>query len=668
MGEKRVIEQIASDEIYNDDWFLKDSVLHDTTKVQPSVIKEYMNQGMATSQDLADEVTARQNMDSQLASGISKQMSNLADFYDTTKSYVVGDVVMQQSGDLLRCIAPTSGAFDITKWESVTVDELFDDLNFSAEAISYDNTSSGLEAENVQDAIDETITKLSAVGSASGDIATFTDGSDLPMPKLEVAIEPVQDLHGYDNPWVGGAGKNKAKVTNKGKDGITPLNTYNGLVQISGNEFILTPTNSSIESYFGSISFSSSSTESSFNTFYSVRIKEDAQYTFSLSNNNFDKNIIQFFDDSYNVIAQSGAYYKQFNTNTGTVTAPTGATWMVCRIGMSSGTAGTAYKTTLQIEEGSTATTFAPYSNICPISGWDEVNVSVSGKNYFNKITFTVKKFLTSDGHIVTSDDWSISDYIGVKGGTAYILSGAINTGTIAYHCFYDKSKNFISSVVSTNQNFTTPSNAYYVRLSMRTETPDAVQLEYGNTATAYEPYNGHTYTIDLDGTRYGGTLDVVSGVLTVDRVSITVDENSNIISESGGLPFRIDLLTGAKASSSASALTGVKCNFLKEVAQSSSWGVNGTFSRVTLDAKSVYFKVNSEITTTQQLKTFLQSNNLQFVYELATPITYQLTPTVVKSLSGMNNISADCGEVLDAEYIRDLTTIIDYILEQLNA
>ena len=167
----------------------------------------------------------------------------------------------------------------------------------------------------------------------------------------------------------------------------------------------------------------------------------------------------------------------------------------------------------------------------------------------------------------------------------------------------------------------------------------------------AESPTTSHEYTIDLDGTRYGGPLDVVSGVLTVDRASITVDENSNIILGSGGLPFRIDLLTGAKASSSASALTGVKCNFLKEVTQSSSWGVDGTFSRVTTSANIVYFKVNSEITTTQQLKTFLQSNNLQFVYELATPQTIQLTPTQVKSLLGSNNVWADTGEIEELEY-----------------
>ena len=168
---------------------------------------------------------------------------------------------------------------------------------------------------------------------------------------------------------------------------------------------------------------------------------------------------------------------------------------------------------------------------------------------------------------------------------------------------------------------------------------------------------DGTTYNIQFrDGdnplTVYGGSLDVVSGELTVDRVSVTVDENSNINSVSGGFPFGINLLTGAKASSSESALTGVKCNLLKEVTQSSSWGVNGTFSRVISPVENVYFKVNSEITTIQQLKTFLQSNNLQFVYELATPLTIQLTPTVVKSLRGMNNVFADSGNILDLSYL----------------
>jgi hypothetical protein len=60
-----------------------------------------------------------------------------------------------------------------------------------------------------------------ATGSASGSIATFTDGSDLPMPKLEVAVEPQQDLHGYGSPWPAGAGKNKCPINESTITGAT---------------------------------------------------------------------------------------------------------------------------------------------------------------------------------------------------------------------------------------------------------------------------------------------------------------------------------------------------------------------------------------------------------------------------------------------------------------
>jgi hypothetical protein len=50
---------------------------------------------------------------------------------------------------------------------------------------------------------------------------------------------------------------------------------------------------------------------------------------------------------------------------------------------------------------------------------------------------------------------------------------------------------------------------------------------------------------------------------------------------------------------------------------------------------------------------------NLQLVYELATPITYQLTPTQVKSLLGSNNVWADCGDVIDGKYIADASLTI---------
>lgn len=77
------------------------------------------------------------------------------------------------------------------------------------------------------------------------EIATFTDGSNLPMPKLEVAIEPVQDLHGYDSPWVGGAGKNKANIADMNVQSQTtmgkltlPSGTYVASATVKNNTSI----------------------------------------------------------------------------------------------------------------------------------------------------------------------------------------------------------------------------------------------------------------------------------------------------------------------------------------------------------------------------------------------------------------------------------------------
>ena len=41
--------------------------------------------------------------------------------------------------------------------------------------------------------------------------------------------------------------------------------------------------------------------------------------------------------------------------------------------------------------------------------------------------------------------------------------------------------------------------------------------------------------------------------------------------------------------------------------------------------------------------------------YELATPTTYQLTPTQVNSLLGTNNLWADTGNILEGEYFKAL-------------
>lgn len=66
-----------------------------------------------------------------------------------------------------------------------------------------------------------------------------------------------------------------------------------------------------------------------------------------------------------------------------------------------------------------------------------------------------------------------------------------------------------------------------------------------------------------------------------------------------------------------------------------------------------VYVKVNG-ISTLANLKTWLESNNLNVVYTLATPVSYSLTTGQVLSLLGQNNVWADTGDIQSLSYVRN--------------
>ena len=51
-----------------------------------------------------------------------------------------------------------------------------------------------------------------------------------------------------------------------------------------------------------------------------------------------------------------------------------------------------------------------------------------------------------------------------------------------------------------------------------------------------------------------------------------------------------------------------------------------------------------------------------QVVYPLTTPVTYQLTPTEIRSLLGINNVWADCGPVNVRYFVQSTQPMIDYI------
>jgi len=99
------------------------------------------------------------------------------------------------------------------------------------------------------------------------------------------------------------------------------------------------------------------------------------------------------------------------------------------------------------------------------------------GKNLFDKSTVTTGYIVSSSsGNLGASASYSASDFIAVTPSTTYTRKSDF------YMAFYDLNKVFISgfSTGTGNTTFTTPANAYYIRVTVSNAELSTYQLELG--------------------------------------------------------------------------------------------------------------------------------------------------------------------------------------------
>ncbi len=124
-----------------------------------------------------------------------------------------------------------------------------------------------------------------------------------------------------------------------------------------------------------------------------------------------------------------------------------------------------------------------------------KVDYKVTGKNKFDKAQNLAIGYISIDGTVSNlSTDCKSSDFIKILPNTTYTTN---NTSTESL-AFYDKNKIFIKQMNS--KTFTTPSNASYVRCTIKLDGfEENFQLEEGTKATTYEPYKEFTKTLYLN-------------------------------------------------------------------------------------------------------------------------------------------------------------------------
>ena len=447
--------------------------------------------------------------------------------------------------------------------------------------------------------------------SAKDDVVSFSDGSDNFFRTLKAYIEPVQDLHGYDAPWVGGAGKNKCPVD---KIATTPSDTF------------------SLPA--GSYTFS-------------FRLIGTPKYSTSK---------MRLDDENDNNIVKIGVHGVSQNTYLDIQFTLSETTTVKVRNENITVDSSGYVADNIQIESGGSRTTFEPYSNECPISGWTSANVVDSGSdNWLNTSgTDTTNGYkygysLNTRGNTIENYIGFITEYSVVKPNQTYLLSGI--TGNAPSICIYDKSKNFIDGIKYDGRSsftFDVPSNGYYVRASVPNAVASACQMNMGSTVKPYMPYElPTTYTIQFtDGsnplTVYGGYVDVVSGVLVVDGILETIDPLKFQGTSGGGLGW-IDFNDSYVESLQNN---NVMCNKLGDMVGSGT-GWTSTTPCIAFRADPHAFRLYGNSALFSSGGAY---ENTTIYYKLKTPFSIQLAPTQVKSLLGVNNVWADTGET-EVEY-----------------
>ena len=164
------------------------------------------------------------------------------------------------------------------------------------------------------------------------------------------------------------------------------------------------------------------------------------------------------------------------------------------------------------------------------------------------------------------------------------------------------------------------------------------------------DPADATVYTIDLDGTRYGGTLDVTSGKLMVDRKLVDLGALSfTLMGNTGSRQAWQGRIEDIKTLNSANITINALSSQFKPASVNETW-TPGVMAFTAPNSLFVAFCVNSgQYADAAAFKAAM--SGVQFVYELATPIEVDLTPTEITTLLGTNNIFADCGDTTVAYY-----------------
>lgn len=286
-------------------------------------------------------------------------------------------------------------------------------------------------------------------------------------------------------------------------------------------------------------------------------------------------------------------------------------------------------------------------SNVRPITGLTGVDVCITGENILGN-TYVAAEYVNNTVgqplQISYTNTWRITTTpVRVSPGMTLYCYRNDNTEMTPIILYLDENKNYLTSSVNYTHGADVPQGAYFFVIQISYADLGGYVLSMSTSDThGYVHYFGETIPVDWTseaGTVYGGYVDLATGDVVANTVSITYtgSDNESYWSTNSTYgyytPRPFNTLTKANQTPIANYLVSLE---------------NGIGSRLStwscrLNQVGSYFLVKPDLSvydTVDAWKTYMSNNPLQVVFELATPTTVAtLTPQQISAIKGVNNI-----------------------------
>ena len=527
------------------------------------------------------------------------------------------------------------------------------------------------ELDERVDAVDERVDSIAIDGSAGpNSFVTIHDAADKMPVEAVVTMKPKQDLHGYTKPWVGGVGKNKAVYEDYSA-------TLSGVSTVYSNgKILLNGTANGDRDFNTTYSFG--------NTFGQLNLGPGV-YVFSIDHYqdiNSGGNILYLTirNTATNAVRYVGVGQNNVLVKQETIAENELITSMFLRAKSGSVFDNAVFMPMLASAAESDGT-WEPYSNICPITGYDNVTITRSGKNLLNENDLEVG-YINEGGTLINDAGYRRTKYIMVESGKTYTLSLYHNGTSQAKRVHgYDVNRNWVSQlgVIATGATsaptlksiaFYVPDNVKYVRIgSLSPNLDTSIQFESGSAVTPYEPYQSQSVTVNVksannNNTVYGGTLTINkdgSGTLVVDKVCKKFSDYTWSYSETyrsfraANSGFDGELVAGGLQEGKAGCSAYDLCNV------TTAGQMTGAEYKINIGGIiSTYRILVNDPSFAGDANAFVSARgNEVIMYTLAAPTPYTLTAEQLTTVFGLNHIWSDADSI-SVEYSVDTQTKIE--------